>query len=41
MIPAFEFNAIYFNIERSHRQHSSKTSKSEYKKLVIIAKFVT
>ena len=40
-IPEFEENAVYCNIEKVYRKHSSKRSKSKYQHLVIVAEFGT
>ena len=41
VIPEFEENAVYCNIENVHRKYSSKTSKSKYQHLVVVAEFGT
>ena len=39
-IPEFGENSLYFHIEQAVRENISKASKSKYKQLVIITKFV-
>ena len=39
-IPEFGENSLYFHIQQAVRENISKASKSKYKQLVIITKFV-